>query len=98
MKYVIPYIKALGKPSVVLIFIFFACFKICEVAQSIWVKEWTNNDDLKNFTSMPGDSEERQKVNSYYIWVYASIGLFQGKLCSTAVIFIFYENMVIYLA
>lgn len=78
-KYLFPYFKAIGLLSCILTVVFFVGFKVCEIAQTVLIKEWTDDKSLNNLTSLPGDSEDRYGENLYFIKIYALIGVLHCK-------------------
>ncbi|XP_053376881.1 multidrug resistance-associated protein 1-like [Mercenaria mercenaria] len=74
-KYILPYFKAIGTVPCILILLFFLGFKLCEIGQSVSLKDWTSDGQLNNLTLMSSDSEERYYANMYYIQIYLFIGI-----------------------
>ncbi|KAK7503044.1 hypothetical protein BaRGS_00005670, partial [Batillaria attramentaria] len=68
--------RALGGRYALLMLVLFTIYNIASLGGNLWLSAWTDDTELSN-SSLPADSSRRQDLNSFYLGVYAALGVAQ---------------------
>ena len=73
------YARSLGYIYTLWIVLAYIFYEAGAVLANIWLSKWTDDVDLNNLTTFPGNSSERMDRNNYYLAFYGGFGAMQGK-------------------